>query len=64
MLDKLDWLKDYLRNAGPLEQLPRRFIWLATDRVHIRPGSPQALKLSRHGLVLKGRHLDLRERQA
>ncbi len=58
VLNKLDWLKGWLQSqANALWRLTvrnrgRRYFWLATKGVHIRPGTPQARQLSRAGLEL------------
>ncbi|HPC84391.1 MAG TPA: hypothetical protein P5234_03600 [Thermoanaerobaculaceae bacterium] len=58
VLAKLSWLKKWLAEQAPalwgLTGIANpAFLWLATDAgVHIRPGSPQALRLNRAGLGL------------
>lgn len=67
VLNKLAWLKGWLRNEAPaLARLSRRtgtakcFFWLATPAgVHIRPGSPQARRLQASGLDMPRRKLCL-----
>jgi hypothetical protein len=53
VLNKLRWLKDWLRIQAPkLHRLTaaQAYYWLATGGVHIRPGSPQARRLQSAGL--------------
>jgi hypothetical protein len=68
VLQKLKWLKAYLRNhASELWTLSQRaddsvpaFVWLATGGgVHITPNSPQIRRLSQAGLAMPRRKLDL-----
>ena len=70
ILQKLDWLKSYLRNHAPdlnlMTLTPRiddsvpAFVWLATNAgVHITANSPQARRLSQAGLSMPRRLLRL-----
>ena len=56
VISKKDWLTSWLdRRAPDLRALPvGGFYWVSTDGVHIRPGSPQSLRLAQHGILLRG----------
>lgn len=66
-LAKLDWLRAWLRNYAPaLAGLSQRAVpgaksvfWVATDGVHIRPGTPQARRLQQVGIDLPRQRLTL-----
>ncbi len=54
VLQKLQWLKQWLQNDGmALGKLrgSSAFYWLTTDGVHIQRGSPQARRLSQSGII-------------
>ena len=62
VLKKLQWLKDWLNeNAEQLRQLSERadrdirYVWIASSGVHIPNHFPQARRLARSGLRLKGK---------
>lgn len=55
MLDKIAWLKAWLRDEGTaLRDLggPAEYRWVASGKVAIRPGTPQARRLAHSGLTL------------
>jgi hypothetical protein len=57
MREKLDWLREWLRDTGRrLNRLPREFVWVASGASAITPSSPKLRKLATEGLVFKGRH--------
>lgn len=57
MREKLDWLKQWLRNSAPmLNNFPKEFIWVASGATAITPNSPRLRALAAQGLVLKGGH--------
>jgi hypothetical protein len=52
VLRKLTWLKSWLRsNAGALDALPARFVWIASRGNHVRPVGREARLLSSSGIV-------------
>lgn len=62
VLNKLQWLKNWLKNRAPaLQKLTgvRSYFWVATGGVHIRQGSPQARQLQLAGLSLPRKRVDL-----
>ena len=55
VLNKLQWLKNWLKNQAPLlDKLTtaQSYYWVAISGVHIRQGSPQARRLQLAGLSL------------
>ena len=51
MLNKLNWLKKWLKNqSSPLQFNHAGFHWVASGKVKITPNSPQARKLSSSGI--------------
>jgi hypothetical protein len=62
VLSKLRWLLQWLANsATALNELPRRFCWIATGTVSINRGSPQARRLAAMGLRFPAKHVDVEE---
>lgn len=62
VLKKLEWLLKWLSNeARPLKRLDPDgdFVWVASGRVRIRAGSPQARRLFAAGLRMPRERLDL-----
>jgi hypothetical protein len=60
VLDKLDWLKDWLQSCAPdLNSMPREFVWVASGKVSFQPNSPQRRKLAAQGLRFAGSRLHL-----
>ena len=66
VIHKLNWLQRWLRNEAPqLASLTvsdgriRPYVWIATAGVHIPPNSPQARRLSREGLSMPRKVLQL-----
>ncbi|TVQ96657.1 MAG: hypothetical protein EA398_15710 [Deltaproteobacteria bacterium] len=62
MLRKLQWLKEWLRGEGAaLRALrdSRPYRWVASGKVVIRPGTPQARRLASSGLAFPVRELEL-----
>lgn len=64
MLDKLSWLRKWLRNDAPaLDSMTRHaarpFYWVATAGIHINANSPQARRLAQSGLRRPTRALPL-----
>lgn len=60
IMDKLNWLKGWLGNSGtPLNNLPREFIWIASDGIAITPTSPGLRRLATQGLTFKGGHFKI-----
>jgi hypothetical protein len=58
VLAKLAWLKDWLANtARELGSLPCEFVWIASGRVGMQPGSPQRRRVAAQGLRFEGRRL-------
>jgi hypothetical protein len=58
VLDKLEWLKDWLRTCAPdLNSMSREFVWVASGKVSLQGNSPQRRKLAVHGLRFAGSHL-------
>lgn len=52
---KLAWLKEWLFADGkPLNNYPRRFVWIASGRSAFQQNSPQLKKLASQGLVFAG----------
>ncbi len=64
MIDKLMWLRTWLRDDAPaLDRITRRdqpFYWLATKGVHIPKTSPQARRLAQSGLRFPSKTVQLR----
>lgn len=55
VLNKLQWLKTFLReNAPQLNQEPKGFHWVASGKVDILPNSSQARKLAKSGIKIVG----------
>ena len=60
VLAKLRWLKQWLESGAPeLDQLPRRFCWIATGAVSFDRGSRQAKRMAQAGLRFPVKHVDL-----
>jgi len=60
VLAKLRWLKQWLESGAPeLDQLPRRFCWIATGAVSFDRGSRQARRIAQAGLRFPVKHVDL-----
>lgn len=66
VLRKLQWLRDWLNgNAEQLLQVTNaadrnlRFVWIASDKVHVLKNSPQARRLAASGIGKARRHLSL-----
>lgn len=62
VIDKLHWLKDWLRQQAPdLWALTpsNAYYWVATNGVHITRDSPQARSLAQAGLTMPRRVLEL-----
>lgn len=60
VLAKLESLTTLLRDDAPaLNAMPKRFIWLATDKVYISPGSTERRRINNRGLLLRSKVLDL-----
>ena len=57
VLEKLNWLKAWLRDSGvPLNNLQREFVWISSGATAITPNSPRLRGLAAQGLIFKGRH--------
>ncbi|WP_008314814.1 hypothetical protein [Leptolyngbya sp. PCC 6406] len=55
VLNKLQWLKDFLvRDVPELNKEPRSFHWIASGKVAILPSSSQARQLAQKGLRVAG----------
>lgn len=50
VLNKLKWLKDWLKDKDRLGQAKKSYHWIATDGVHIHPESREAKQLAIKGL--------------
>lgn len=51
VLNKLQWLKDFLSNDAPnLNKEPKHFHWIASSGNHILPNSSQARQLAKSGI--------------
>lgn len=68
VLKKLAWLRQWLVSSGPLlrklvpppgKEAPPTFVWIASGKVHLQPGSQQRKKLAMQGLHFSGRRLCL-----
>jgi hypothetical protein len=60
VLKKLEWLKHWLATSAPaMNQLPRKFCWIATGTVSFRQGSREANKIAQAGLRFPVKHLTL-----
>jgi len=60
VLDKLRWLKLWIRNEAPgFGGLPRCFCWIASGAISLNRGSPQARKFAEAGLNFPVKHADL-----
>lgn len=58
ILDKLRWLRDWLRDSAPrLNALPREFVWVSSGPVHLQQGSRQARILASNGMRHPVSHL-------
>jgi hypothetical protein len=56
VLEKLAWLKAWLRKAAPkLNALHREFIWVSSGKTSFTLSSPQLKQFAQHGLQHKGR---------
>ncbi|WP_055075044.1 hypothetical protein [Pseudanabaena sp. 'Roaring Creek'] len=59
VLNKLQWLKDFLvKDAPKLDNGKRSFYWIASNGIHILPNSPQFRQLATKGIKVVGQ-LDL-----
>ena len=53
VLEKLRWLKQWLSSEAPrLEEIPPRFVWVASGGVALSPGSRQRRQLAGNGIHL------------
>ena len=60
VLDKLSWLRRWLASSAPLlDQLPRRFVWVASGKVALPRDSQQRRRLAAEGISLIGQRLSL-----
>ena len=60
MREKLNWLKQWLRNsAASLNGLPREFVWIASGGTAMTPSSPKLRALVAQGLVFRGGHFKI-----
>lgn len=58
VLDKLNWLKNWLANNAPrLNALPKQFHWVSSGSTAFTQASPQAKRLAQLGLRHSGRQL-------
>jgi len=63
VLNKLNWLRGWLRRSAPLlHAMPRAFIWVSSGKTSFTPSSPQQKRLALLGLQHKGRMLRIADR--
>lgn len=53
VLNKLDWLKGWLKDKAELEQAEKSYHWIATGGVDILPNNPKCKQLASKGLLPK-----------
>jgi hypothetical protein len=57
MLQKLEWLKRWLSNeATLLNEISKRFVWVASGSIALTKGSPQRKRIAAAGLAFGGRN--------
>lgn len=60
VIEKLKWLKNWIKDSDFEQITPQNgYYWLATGGVHITKNSPQLRNLSKHGLSVPRKWLDL-----
>ena len=60
VLDKLDWLKHWMRDEAPeLGRFPRCFCWIASGAISFGRGGPQAKNLAEAGLRFPVKQADI-----
>jgi hypothetical protein len=60
VLNKLEWLKNWLQSsATKLNAMPKRFVWVASGKVHLPRNSPQRRRLAEKGLFFAGESVSL-----
>jgi hypothetical protein len=60
VLQKLDWLKEWLKGKGrPFGRMGARFVWIATGSVAFPKDSPKGRLIAQQGLVFRARNIDL-----
>lgn len=60
VLRKLSWLKQWLAGSAPLlNQMPAKFVWVASGRVALPANTPQRRRLSASGIHFAGRRFEL-----
>ena len=61
VLDKLQWLREWLAGDGKLfEQFERDFIWVASGTTSFTLGAPRLKKFAQFGLQYKGKVLRIK----
>ncbi len=62
VLDKLRWLRDWLKDDGKLlDQFDRDFVWVSSGRTSFTLGAPQLKQFAQLGLQHKGSALRIPE---
>ena len=60
VLNKLSWLKRWLRSSAPLlNQMPKEYVWVASGRVALSASSRQRRQLASRGIRFAGKRLEL-----
>ncbi len=56
VLNKREWLLQWLKNSAPLlDKMRRAFVWVSSGKTSFIPNSPQAKKLAADGVQYAGR---------
>jgi hypothetical protein len=60
MIDKLEWLRHWLRSEAPLlRQLTPYFVWVASGKVALTPNSPQRRRVAQAGIHFAGERIEV-----
>jgi hypothetical protein len=60
VIDKLHWLRRWLKSEAPLlRQFPPRFVWVASGKVALTPNSPQRRRVAQEGLYFAGERVQV-----
>jgi hypothetical protein len=60
VIDKLNWLRNWLRTDAPsLQQLTARFAWVASGKVALTRNSPQRRRVAQAGIYFAGERIQV-----
>lgn len=62
VIGKQQWIRQWLKSTKPaaaLNQLPSRFVWVASGKDYLPPGGPHRKQLAQHGIQFESRRLEI-----